>query len=535
MNEETEQPKASLKSRGAWLLFAKIVGFGFAFLLPLLVVRFLTQEKVGVYRQAFQVIMNAVSILPLGFSMSAFYFLNRRADRREYAVFNILLFNFVTGGLACLTLFAFPQILGDLFQNEELTALAPKIGLVIWLWIFSAFLEIVAVANQESRAATAFIILAQLTKTALMAGAVILFASVEAFLWAATAQGILQTVALLVYLNARFPRFWTRFDFRFFREQFVYAVPFGLAGLLWTMQTDVHNYFVGHRFSAAEYAIYAYGCFQLPLIAMLHESVTSVLIPRMSELQMRGERREMIRLTARAMQKLAFFYFPVYVFLLVTAQTFITTLFTDKFAASVPIFLINITLLPFDILIVDPIVRAHKELGRFLLSLRVFIFIGLLAALFFGIQYFDLRGMIAVVVVTSLLERFISIAVIARKIGFRRADLPLLSGVWKTALAALAGGAILLAFYQFGKTSLLNLCVELNRAALAVVHLEKGAEFFGKSLFLGLCLIIFAGVYLFAANRFGLIDEAEKAGAKSLLAKVLKKARIMRTLTTEQQ
>ena len=96
---ETKQPKSSLKSQSAWLLFAKIVGFGFAFLLPLLVVRFLTQEKVGVYRQAFQVIMNAVSILPLGFSMSAFYFLNRETERRRLAVFNILLFNFVTGGL----------------------------------------------------------------------------------------------------------------------------------------------------------------------------------------------------------------------------------------------------------------------------------------------------------------------------------------------------------------------------------------------------------------------------------------------------
>src|ERR1041384_779567 len=107
MQEET---KPSLKSRSAWLLFAKVVGFGFASLLPILIVRYLTQDKVGLYREAFQVIMNAVTILPLGFSMSAFYFLSRETERRAASIINILIFNFFVGGLACLALFLFPQL-----------------------------------------------------------------------------------------------------------------------------------------------------------------------------------------------------------------------------------------------------------------------------------------------------------------------------------------------------------------------------------------------------------------------------------------
>ena len=102
---------------------AKVVAFGFSFVLPLLIVRVLTQEAVGHYREAFQVITNAVIILPLGFSMSAYYFLARETDeRRAAAILNILIFNFVVGGLACLTLFLFPQIIGNVFQSEEMTA-----------------------------------------------------------------------------------------------------------------------------------------------------------------------------------------------------------------------------------------------------------------------------------------------------------------------------------------------------------------------------------------------------------------------------
>ena len=270
--------------------------------------------------------------------------------------------------------------------------------MVIWIWIFSTFLETVAIANQEAKLATAFIILAQFSKTVLMVSAVFLFATVDSFIYAAMIQGAVQTIILLFYLNSRFPRFWRKFDAAFFREQMVYAVPFGLAGILWMLQTDIHNYFVGYKFSTAEFAIYAYGCFELPLIAMLSESVTSVLIPRMSELQVNDDKDEMIRLTARAMQKLAFFYFPIYVFLLITARMFVITLFTENYLASVPIFMINLTILPFSILITDPVVRAYKELGRFLLGLRVFILIGLVSTLYFGDRTLSLAGMITVAV-----------------------------------------------------------------------------------------------------------------------------------------
>ena len=516
-----------MKSQSAWLLFAKTTGFAFSFLLPLLVVRFLAQDKVGVYRQVFQVIATAVAILPLGVSMSAYYFLAREPQeaRRGAAILNILIFNVAIGGAAFLTLFFYPQLLGNIFRSEEITALASRIGVVIWLWIFSAFLETVAVANQEARTATAFIILAQFTKTLLMTAAVVFFATVEAFIYAAIIQAALQTLVLLAYLNSRFPRFWTKFDFGFFREQLVYALPFGFAGLLWTLQTDVHNYFVGYRFSAAEFAVYAYGCFQIPLIAMLSESVTSVLIPRMSKLQAANDKREMIRLTARAMQKLAFFYFPIYAFLLVTAQTFVVTLFTRNYAASVPVFLVNLTLLPFLIWILDPIVRAYRELGRFLLILRIFILLALVGALYFGIQHFDLRGMIATVVVATIVEKFISSVAVLRKLAVRRADISLLKGIGKTAVCALLAGVVTFLFYHSAGEKLSALGAALARDVFGVSKLSL-VDFVAGALVLGVCLTIFAPVYLLSANFFGVIDEEDKAavsGRWSAVRKIFQK------------
>ena len=152
--DKNEKKTQSLKEQSAWLLAAKVIGFALSFVLPLLIVRALSQEDVGHYREAFQVITNAVIILPLGFSMSAYYFLAREEERRSAAVFNILIFNFVVGGLAALTLFLFPGLIGDFFKAPELTESGPLIGVLIWISIFAAFLETVAIANSEARMAT---------------------------------------------------------------------------------------------------------------------------------------------------------------------------------------------------------------------------------------------------------------------------------------------------------------------------------------------------------------------------------------------
>jgi O-antigen/teichoic acid export membrane protein len=514
--QEHNGKKDSLKTQGAWLMFAKTVGFVFSFLLPLLVVRLLDQHQVGVYRQSFQVVINAIGILPLGFSMSAYYFLNRETERRAAAVFNILIFNFVVGGLACLALFLYPQFLGNIFQSAEMTRLAPNIGIVIWIWIFSTFLEVVAIANQEAKLATAFIIFAQFSKTLLMAGAVILFTTVDAFIYAAMIQGALQTVILLVYLNYRFPRLWGKFDFAFFREQTIYAVPLGIAGILWTLQTDIHNYFVGYRFHETEYAIYAFGCFQLPLIAMLSESVISVLIPRMSELQLEDNRAEMIRIIARAMQKLAFFVFPVYVFLFITAETFILTLFTHNYLASVPIFLINLTLLPMQIMLTDPVVRAYKELGRFLLVLRIFILIGLCAALYFGIWHFGLSGMIAIVVVFSLLEKLIAETMVFRKLGVGRKDLPLLKNVGKTAVVSLIAGFVTNLVYYEIKDFVFHYGERIAAALFSEPKLSV-TDFIGGGLTLFVCGLVFAAIYFSGTYYFDVIETEEKRAIKNIL------------------
>lgn len=489
-------------------------------MLPLLIVRNLSQTEVGHYREAFQVIANAVIILPLGFSMSAYYFLARDEHRRPSAILNILLFNFVVGGLACLTLFLFPQIIGNIFRSQELAALSPYIGIVIWIWIFSTFLETVAIANQEAKTATVFIILAQFTKALLMGGAVLIFATVESFIYAAMIQGVIQTIVLFLYIRSRFPGFWRTFDRAFFWEQMRYAVPFGVAGILWMAQLDIHQYFAGHRFTSAEFAIYAYGCFELPLLAMLSESVTSVLIPRMNELHQQGKREEMVSLTIRAMQKLAFFYFPIYVFLLITAKTFIITLFTKNFEASASVFVINITLLPFSILITDPMIRSFKELGRMFLIIRAAILVVVVAIFYTYLDQLGMTGIIGVAVAAIIFEKFVAEAIVISKLKIRLSQLTQLKPIGKTAIAATIAGVVTYFVYWEVKDYLLYAGEHFAEDVLHTSQLSI-LNFFGGAFVLGISGAVYGVIYLSTALMFGLIEDDEKAFIRKLIGRFI--------------
>src|SRR5574340_151974 len=155
-------PSDSLTARASWLVFAKTVGFIFAVALPLVLVRRLDREQYGLYKQVFLVVSTAGSLLPIGFGMSAYYYLPRERDKQRQTVLNIMAFNILVGVLACLLIVFYPSILTAIFREPQLAQYAPLVGVFIFTSIVGAFLEIAPIANEEIVLATRFIIGTQL-------------------------------------------------------------------------------------------------------------------------------------------------------------------------------------------------------------------------------------------------------------------------------------------------------------------------------------------------------------------------------------
>jgi O-antigen/teichoic acid export membrane protein len=432
----------SLTSRASWLIVAKTAAFVFGFALPLLLVRRLSQNDFGLYKQAFLVIGTISGILPLGFATSAFYFLPREREKGGSIVLNILLFNCIVGGLAVALFLIAPQSLVLIVNSQSLVPYAGYIGVLILLLILGSFLEVASIAHGEPRLATAFIVSAQVMKTALLVCAAIFFGSIQALLAATVIWGVLQMITLLCYLRSRFGSFWSEFDWPTMRRQLGYGLPFGFSALLYIVLTDLHNYFVSYRFGPAQFALYSIGCFSLPFVGIIGESVGPVLISRVSELEKQAKTREIVAIIAAGMRKLAAIYFPLYALLLVVGKEFISFLFTNQYLASWPIFAINLTTLPFLIVLADPIIRSHAEHRFFLLKIRLVTIVVLVMGLWLGTKYFGLVGAVSVMAGVNVVDRLIEGAKACHIVKVTWRDVVLLKDVGKLAVACAAAASL---------------------------------------------------------------------------------------------
>jgi len=428
--------RASLTSQAFWLLFAKTLGFAFTVVLPLILVRALDQVTYGQFRQLFLVINTAGMILPLGVPFSAFYFFPREPQRHRQIVLNIALYHLLISAAVLLVFWLHPRTIVHLVGSEELVRYSGMLGVVLFLTLFSSVAETVATAYQEVKVSTVFIIGANLSKTVLLLGAVLFSRSVEALLISAAIQAALQSLALLWYLNSRFPRFWTDFDRHFFSIQLRYALPLGVSGILLVLQREAHHFYVSSHFGSAAYAIYAIGCFQLPLMGLMRDSVAAVLISRTSEYQKEGRIADIVSLTARSMRKLSLVYWPAIFFLLVWAEDFVVLVFTREYIESVPILQVNLLTLATVIPITDPVFRAFAEHRYFIVRVRFAVLAALVVVLQFGIDRLGMRGTVAAVLTATVVERVIVCWKTMRILGMDMAQLRLFRGTVNTALAA---------------------------------------------------------------------------------------------------
>lgn len=450
----------SLGAQAVWLLGAKTFGFAMTVALPLVLVRSMSQEEFGLYKQIFLIVTMAVSMLPLGFGMSAFYFLPREPGRQGSIVANILVFHALMGLAVAVFIFARPDVLAWIFNSPELAIHARWVALVVLLWTVASFLEIIPVALQDVRASTSFIVASQFSKTLLLLIAALAVGTVDAIIAAAIVQGVLQIVVMCWYLHVRFPRFWKAFDRGLMNAQATYALPLGGSALMVKLQQDLHHMFVSNAFGPAAYAIYAVGCFKIPFIGILRESVGSVVLLRINMLESRNEKRRILELVATAARRLAVVYFPAYALMTVTAPLLVRVLFTEAYAESWTIFAIAISTMPLGVIVLDPVTRAHEH-RYFFLRLRTALFVAQTVVLWLYTPSLGLNGVISAVVVAGVIGWVITVHRMAQLLEFRRSDfrmfvaLPRIAG----ATAVASAGAVVVQAYATGMADWARLLV----------------------------------------------------------------------------
>ena len=442
MMATTAKQPPGLAYQAFWLTASKLIAALLNIGLPILLVRLLAQAEYGVYKEAFLFVGTATNVATFGVGMSAFYFMPRHPERGGQIALNILVYNFIAGWIPLIVLVFYPQLLRSLFRTSDLEPLAILLGILVLFTLTSSLVQQIPTALQDVRYSTIFIVGTQLTRAIMLAAAAILFRSVESLIIATILNQVFSIALLFWYVHGRFPRFWAHFDWRFFKEQLSYALPYGAFGLLWVIQKDLDNYFVSASLGPSDYAIYAVGWVDIPLISLFMESVVSVLIVRVSILQRENRKADIRYVTAAATNRLAAMQLPLFMFLMVAGHDLIVLLYTRAYEKSADIFLVTIILLPFSIFLSDPIVRAYKDLRNFVLGVRISIFVGLFCVLLPVIRHFGMMGAAITAVAAQMLERIFLWWKVVRVVDATRKDLVLYWDLLKVACTTIAAGLV---------------------------------------------------------------------------------------------
>jgi O-antigen/teichoic acid export membrane protein len=423
------------------LVIGRLASAALTFALPLALARVLDAAAFGTYKQLFLVAQTVLLTCQFGLTQSLYYFLPREREGRGAYVAQVLLslaaLALVVGG----ALHALGPWLARHLSDGALARLSTPMALLAAAMLAAAPLE--GALTSEGRvgwAALGYVLSDGTRAAALLVGA--RMRGLDGLAWGGALWAVLRVLGLAgVILVGAVPIARPRREA--LRAQLAYALPFAGAVCLYVAQRQFIQYAVASRFDATTFALFSVAAFHLPVVDIVYTPIGEVLMVQLGRTP-HGCHGERLAAWDDAVEKLASLLWPATACAFLFGGAIVPLLFTRRYAAAVPLFLVTSLEIPLWVLPVDALLRAAGR-TRFLFGwygARVGITAALVLA---GMRGWGIGGAIAGGVASEAISRAVMVAAGRRSLGvpLRRAlDPALLRVAFASAAAALPAWAV---------------------------------------------------------------------------------------------
>jgi O-antigen/teichoic acid export membrane protein len=355
----------SILTRARPLLAARLAGAALALAVPVVLARVLLPASYGTFKQAWLVSQTLALILPMGLTQSLYYFLPREPGARGRYVAQTLWAHVALGLAAAALILAGRGFLADRFRNPELGEVLGWVAAFTALHVASTPLDVAWNACGRIGAAAIVRLAAECGRSAALVAGALAAGTVRGALVGMTLAAAAHAAIAFALLARTHGLVGSR---ALLRRQIAYALPFGLAFVLIVPQQQFHQYAVSAAVTAAAFAVYSVGTFQLPVVDVLYTPVSELLQIGLGEADGRGEPRAGLRLFHEAVQQLSFAFLPLAGLLLVVAPSLIELVFSPVYLGAVPLFRLSVLPIVLAALPLDGVMRAKAQ-NRFMLVL----------------------------------------------------------------------------------------------------------------------------------------------------------------------
>lgn len=399
------EPRSHSISRQAMVLITgRGLAAAFTFFIPVVLARYLNPSDYGTFKQIFLIYSSLFMALPFGIIQSLYYFIPKEPQRIRTYLVQSFLFLQGSGLAAILFLLFFRRSIAAYLNNPDLERYLLQLGIFIFLMLSSAYFEALLISSQKINQASLLGFVSEASKTACMLIPLLVFHQLSYLMWGMNLFAFFRFAFVLIYIVREYHLSWRDFEWGSFRQQLLYSFPFGLAVILQVTQDKLHHYVVSYQYSAAVFAIYSVGMFQLPIVELIYTPMSQLLIVRLTALRQKATRREVISLWYDITKKMAMVFFPMFILLQLIGRELMVFLFTETYLPSVPIFRIAIFTLVTAALLPEAALRAYAD-TRFILKVTFIKLAMTLLLIFPFLRWFGLQGGVLTLVIVLALAK----------------------------------------------------------------------------------------------------------------------------------
>lgn len=124
------------------------------------------------------------------------------------------------------------------------------------------------------------------------------------------------------------------------KAQIAIGVPLGLTAVLSTVFKKVDGIMISNLLGTEDYAIYRMGAIEIPLLATLFYSVSTIVLPEVSKLIAHKEYSRVLSLKRKASSNSAVLIYPNLIFVLLFSSPLLGAYLGEAYSASIPVFII---------------------------------------------------------------------------------------------------------------------------------------------------------------------------------------------------
>ena len=181
-----------------------------------------------------------------------------------------------------------------------------------------------------------------------------------------------------------------------------YSWPLLLASGVSILGLKIDHLLISSILGVTAYGIYSVGAFEIPIFSLAQNSVTSVLIPLVTENLKKADYVGAKKIWSKAITRTAWVTFPIATILILHAEDLVVLLFGSNYQDSAPIFAIFTALVYVRVVTFGMALRSVGKTRLELLSAIIYLFFGVLGAHYL-IPLYGLTGAAAWVLVNTVL------------------------------------------------------------------------------------------------------------------------------------